>query len=51
MNWKRILVFILLSPIIIPILILIGFIRLFLLLIDGVEYAIEGEIDDKTGCW
>ena len=46
MNWKRIIVFVLLFPIVIPVLILVGFVHLFILLINGVEYIIFGDINN-----
>ena len=48
MNWKRIIVFSILSPIVVPMIIIVG---IFLLLIFGLEYALTGKFNQDDGGW
>lgn len=48
MKWQRIIVFILVSPIVIPFIILVG---VALLMVFGVEYALTGKFNEDNGGW
>jgi hypothetical protein len=49
MNKKRLVVWLLLWPILIPLCLMLGILILFTIIIDGVEYALTGKVTEDDG--